>query len=161
MTVLVIEAGKVYDGAAETVIREPNRNFNIPQTNPEMFWNDINVLPIESMNNRVAFCRAARLAGGGSAVNGMMFDRGSARDYDDWAEYIGDKNWGWKSLLESFKKLETFTPPTPEQVAKYGIEWDPAAHGTSGPINSGFPPLIADRHSKSPWSYHSHGLQSN
>src|SRR5690606_14913865 len=113
-----------------------------------MFWNDINALPIESMNNRVSFCRAAKVAGGGSAVNGMTYDRGSARDYDDWAEYIGDPSWGWTGLLEYFKKLETFTPPNAEQVAQLGIEWDPNAHGTDGPIYSGFPPVIRNRQSK-------------
>lgn len=42
-----------------------------------------------------------------------------------------------------FKKAETFTPPSPEQVAEFGITWDWSAHGRSGPIDSTFPPYIA------------------
>ncbi|RPA84947.1 alcohol oxidase [Ascobolus immersus RN42] len=110
-----------------------------------MFWTDVTSLPIESMNNRVVYCRAAKVAGGGSAVNGMTYDRGSARDYDDWGKYIGDSSWGWDGLLPYFKKLETFTPPNAEQVRQFGIEWDWNAHGTDGPIYSGFPPLIRNQ----------------
>lgn len=48
---------------------------------------------------------AGRVVGGGTAVNGMFFDRGSRRDYDEWAEYIGDASWGWDGLLKYFKKV--------------------------------------------------------
>ena len=48
-------------------------------------------------------------------MNGKIFVRGSKRDHDDWSKYLDDPGWGWSSLLEYFKKSETFTPPTTER----------------------------------------------
>lgn len=47
---------------------------------------------------------AAKVIGGGSAINGMFFDRGGPKDYDAW-ESLGNKGWGWKVLKEYFKKV--------------------------------------------------------
>lgn len=57
------------------------------------------------LNNRTTEVIMPKLVGGGSAVNGMVLDRGSRRDYDEWAEYTGDKGWGWESMLKYFKKV--------------------------------------------------------
>lgn len=77
--------------------------------------------------------------GGGSALNGKIWARGSARDYDDWATYLGDDGWGWKSLIQYFKKSETFTPPKESYRAQGNVTWDMSVHGTNGPINATFP----------------------
>lgn len=45
--------------------------------------------------------------GGGSAVNGMFFDRGSREDYDNWAE-LGNPGWDFEGLLPYFKKVGIF-----------------------------------------------------
>ena len=45
--------------------------------------------------------------GGSSMLNGMMFARGSPRDYDNWAD-MGNKGWDYQSVLPYFKKLENF-----------------------------------------------------
>ena len=46
------------------------------------------------------------MLGGGSAVNGMMYVRGSDRDYDHWAELLDDPSWNYRSVLPYFKKAE-------------------------------------------------------
>ncbi|KAL2851237.1 hypothetical protein BJX68DRAFT_254844 [Aspergillus pseudodeflectus] len=92
---------------------------------------------------RYASLAAARLLGGGSAINGMAFDRGSPGDYDIWGELIGDNSWSWAGLLPYFKKSETFMPPTLEQQIEYGITFDMDVHGTSGPVQSSYPPFIS------------------
>jgi choline dehydrogenase-like flavoprotein len=47
---------------------------------------------------------AAAVVGGGSTVNGMLFDRGSAEDYDNW-EKLGNTGWGFSGLLPYFIKV--------------------------------------------------------
>jgi choline dehydrogenase-like flavoprotein len=74
---------------------------------------NLTYVPQVGLNGRAGPVAAGAIVGGGSAVNGMFFDRGSAADYDAW-EQLGNPGWGWKDLLPYFKKSVTFTPPAPE-----------------------------------------------
>ncbi|MGO4560276.1 GMC family oxidoreductase [Mesorhizobium sp. 2RAF21] len=47
-----------------------------------------------------------RVPGGSSAINGMVFIRGLAKDYDTWSE-LGCTGWDWNSVLPYFRKMET------------------------------------------------------
>jgi choline dehydrogenase-like flavoprotein len=67
-----------------------------------------------------------QVLGGGSIVNGMAYDRGSAADYDAW-EALGNKGWGWAGMYPYFKKGTEFIPPSAETVEEFGITWDPEA----------------------------------
>lgn len=44
--------------------------------------------------------------GGGSTVNGMAFDFGSAADYDAWQE-LGNEGWDWADMQKYLKKVST------------------------------------------------------
>ena len=44
--------------------------------------------------------------GGCSSINGMIYMRGQARDYDHWAELTGDDTWRWRNTLPYFKLHE-------------------------------------------------------
>jgi len=46
-----------------------------------------------------------RTLGGGSSVNAMVYIRGTARDYDEWAAQ-GCTGWGWSDVLPVFKRAE-------------------------------------------------------
>ncbi|UZJ59411.1 GMC family oxidoreductase N-terminal domain-containing protein [Pseudomonas sp. KU26590] len=46
-----------------------------------------------------------KVLGGCSSINGMIYMRGQARDYDGWAEQ-GNTGWGWKDVLPIFKRSE-------------------------------------------------------
>ncbi len=43
--------------------------------------------------------------GGSSAVNGMVYNRGHRADYDE-LERLGNKGWGWDTMLEVFRSIE-------------------------------------------------------
>ena len=61
--------------------------------------------PQTQLSNRRSPLTAAKVLGGGSAINGMEFDRGSKGDYDLWGEIIGDEGWSWDGLFPYFKKV--------------------------------------------------------
>jgi choline dehydrogenase-like flavoprotein len=61
-------------------------------------------IPQRELNNRTFRVLAAGVVGGGSAVNGQLFDRGSALDYDSWRD-LGNPGWGWNDLLPYFRKV--------------------------------------------------------
>jgi choline dehydrogenase-like flavoprotein len=65
---------------------------------------NVTSVPQPGLNNRSVGIFAAHVVGGGSAVNGMFFDRGSKGDYDLW-EQLGNPRWGWNGLLPYFKKV--------------------------------------------------------
>jgi choline dehydrogenase-like flavoprotein len=74
----------------------------------------------------------AKVLGGGSVINGMVYDRGSAADYDAW-EALGNNGWGWKGMEPYFKKGTTFQPPSEKTVEAFNITWDPNTYG-KGPL---------------------------
>jgi choline dehydrogenase len=47
-----------------------------------------------------------RVLGGSSSINAMIYMRGQARDYDEWAHLTGDASWSWNRVLPLFKRSE-------------------------------------------------------
>jgi choline dehydrogenase len=47
-----------------------------------------------------------KVLGGSSSINGMIYMRGQAGDYDRWAELTGDATWAWDKVLPLFMKTE-------------------------------------------------------
>jgi choline dehydrogenase len=58
------------------------------------------------LNGRSLRYPRGKTLGGSSSINGMIYMRGQARDYDRWAELTGDDAWRWDSALASFKQHE-------------------------------------------------------
>lgn len=67
---------------------------------------------------------------------GMTYLRPQNIQIDAWEE-LGNPGLNWESLFPYFLRSETFTPPTPSQVAN-GATFDPALHGTTGPVSVGW-----------------------
>ena len=63
--------------------------------------------PEPFMNNRRMHCPRGRVIGGSSSINGMVYIRGHALDYDAWAKRPGLENWSYFDCLPYFKKSET------------------------------------------------------
>ena len=57
-----------------------------------------------SGGRRIAF-QQGRVLGGSSAVNGAIYNRGQAADFDDWAS-LGNRGWGYADLLPYFRRTE-------------------------------------------------------
>ncbi len=63
--------------------------------------------PEPHLNNRRLACPRGKVIGGSSSINGMVYVRGHARDYDHWAE-SGADGWAYADVLPYFKRLETW-----------------------------------------------------
>ncbi|MDA1099746.1 MAG: GMC family oxidoreductase N-terminal domain-containing protein [Proteobacteria bacterium] len=48
-----------------------------------------------------------RLLGGSSSINGLVFVRGQAQDFDTWAQ-LGNRGWSYADVLPFFKRLESY-----------------------------------------------------
>jgi len=58
------------------------------------------------LNGRSLMYPRGKTLGGCSSINGMIYMRGQARDYDGWAQLLGDESWSWKNSLPYFKLHE-------------------------------------------------------
>ncbi|RTZ45415.1 choline dehydrogenase [Candidimonas sp. SYP-B2681] len=61
--------------------------------------------PDPGINDRTLGYPRGRVLGGSSAINGMIYMRGQAADYDGWAA-LGNTGWAWDDVLPVFKRTE-------------------------------------------------------
>jgi choline dehydrogenase len=64
--------------------------------------------PDAGLNGRTLRYPRGKTLGGCSSINGMIYMRGQARDYDGWAQKVGDASWTWDNCLPHFKKHEDY-----------------------------------------------------
>ena len=70
--------------------------------------------------------------GGCSLINAMVYMRGQARDYDEWAALSDDSSWNWNNVLPLFKQHEDFYKGASEhhgaggelRVEEQRLSWD-------------------------------------
>jgi len=62
--------------------------------------------PAAGLNGRSLRYPRGKVLGGCSSINGMIYMRGQARDYDLWAEVTGDARWRWDNALPYFMRHE-------------------------------------------------------
>ncbi|MBB3141902.1 GMC family oxidoreductase N-terminal domain-containing protein [Halomonas organivorans] len=73
--------------------------------NPRTDWR-FRTEPTPGLNGRSLLYPRGRTLGGCSSINGMIYMRGQARDYDHWAEITGDEAWRWDNCLPDFMRHE-------------------------------------------------------
>ncbi len=61
--------------------------------------------PDAGLNNRSIEWPRGRVLGGSSALNGLLYVRGQAQDYDNWSQ-LGNQGWSFNEVLPYFKKSE-------------------------------------------------------
>ena len=62
--------------------------------------------PEPGLNGRSILYARGRVLGGCTSINGMIYMRGQAEDYDGWAESTGDDRWSWDRVLPLFRETE-------------------------------------------------------
>jgi choline dehydrogenase len=81
--------------------------------NPRTDW-QFKTEPDKGLNGRRLIYPRGKTLGGSSSINGMIYMRGQARDYDHWAELAGDSEWTWENSLKDFMAHEDFYKLDPE-----------------------------------------------
>jgi choline dehydrogenase len=77
------------------------------------------------LNGRSLGYPRGKVLGGCSSINGMIYMRGQARDYDGWRQ-MGNAGWGWDDVLPYFRRHEdqwALEPDAFEGVHERGGEW--------------------------------------
>ncbi|UCH40751.1 MAG: GMC family oxidoreductase N-terminal domain-containing protein, partial [Gammaproteobacteria bacterium] len=106
--VLLLEAGI---NADHWSIRMPAASRNNYTGGPRNWCFETEPEPY--MNNRRLFQPRGKSLGGSSSLNGMVYVRGHARDFDGWAE-SGAHGWAYRDVLPYFRSLETYRPGADE-----------------------------------------------
>ena len=73
--------------------------------NPRTDWRFRTEAEIGLQGRQLLYPRG-KVLGGSSSINGMIYMRGQARDYDHWAELTGDADWSWDNVLPDFARHE-------------------------------------------------------
>ena len=104
------------------MIRMPAGYFQLMKTG-QLDWG-YHTEPQKHLDGRRLFWPRARVVGGSSCVNGMIYIRGHASDYDHWAE-LGNTGWSYDECLPYFKRSEGWHGGGESEY-----------HGTDGPLNT-------------------------
>jgi choline dehydrogenase len=104
ISILVLEAGGSDDREA---IRVPRQYFSLWGTDVD--WQYVST-PQPGTANRTHVMPRGRVLGGTSSINGMVYLRGAASNYNGWAA-AGCPGWDWESVRTAFEELETWLKP--------------------------------------------------
>ena len=127
-TIALIEAGPAKSGLASDV--PLGMGQLVPVKSPRNYAYD--TVPQAALNGRRGYQPRGRGLGGSSLINGMIYIRGQAEDYDGWQRNELCHGWGFADVLPFFKRAEN---------NERGAD---AFHGTGGPLN------VADLRSPNP-----------
>lgn len=100
--VLLLEAGR----ANHPLSRVPV-SFAKFINNPAVNW-CYSSEPDEGTGERRIPVPRGRMLGGSSSINGMVFVRGQAQDFDTWAQ-LGNRGWSYADVLPVFKRMESYS----------------------------------------------------
>lgn len=101
--VLLLETG----GSDKSIFIQMPTALSIPMNTKKYAWQfETEAEPF--LNNRRMHCPRGKVLGGSSSINGMVYVRGHARDFDEW-QHAGAENWDYAHCLPYFKKAETWS----------------------------------------------------
>ena len=90
--------------------------------------------PQPALGGRRLFWPRGKMLGGSSSMNAMIYMRGAAADYDEWAELTGDPTWSYDHVLPLFRRMED------------NARGADRFHGVGGPLR------VEDLRSPHPWT---------
>ncbi len=88
-------------------------------------------VPQPGLNGRKGYQPRGKTLGGSSSINAMLYVRGNARDYDEWAA-LGNPGWGYGDVLPFFRRAEN------------NEQFSDDYHGRGGPLNVTYPRYDTD-----------------
>ncbi|MCV2886360.1 choline dehydrogenase [Aestuariibacter sp. AA17] len=100
--VLLVETG----GSDRSIFIQMPTALSIPMNTEKYAW-QFETVPEPHLNNRRMHCPRGKVLGGSSSINGMVYVRGHARDFDEWQAH-GANNWDYAHCLPYFKKAESW-----------------------------------------------------
>ena len=114
--------------------------------NPRADWM-FSTEPEPGLNGRSLIYPRGKVIGGSSAINGMIYMRGQAADYDHWRQ-LGLPGWSWDDVLPYFKKHENNFLGAGDHHATGGewrveeqrLRWDLLDAFRQAAIEAGIPP---------------------
>ncbi|MFG6459718.1 GMC family oxidoreductase [Roseateles sp. BYS96W] len=83
--------------------------------------------PEDGLDGRVIEHPRGKVLGGSSAINGLVYIRGAASDYDSWATLLGDSSWNYENVLPFF------------QASERNHDIRDEFHGSDGSLDVAFP----------------------
>ncbi len=120
-SVLLLETG----GSDRSIFIQMPTALSIPMNTKKYAW-QFETEEEPHLDNRKMHCPRGKVLGGSSSINGMVYVRGHARDFDQWAEK-GATDWDYAHCLPYFKKSETWALATAKSEST-------DYRGTEGPL---------------------------
>lgn len=114
--VLVLE----YGGSDKSIFIQMPTALSIPMNGTKYNWKYM-TLPEPGLDGRRVHCPRGKVIGGSSSINGLVYMRGHARDFDEWEE-LGARGWRYANCLPYFQRAESWQ------------EGGDAYRGASGPL---------------------------
>ncbi|UOB75393.1 choline dehydrogenase [Pseudoalteromonas sp. APM04] len=100
--VLLLETG----GSDKSIFIKMPTALSIPMNTDKYAW-QFHTQPEPYLDNRKMHCPRGKVLGGSSSINGMVYVRGHAKDFDEWQQH-GANGWDYQSCLPYFQKAESF-----------------------------------------------------
>lgn len=100
--VLLLEAG----GSDKSIFIQMPTALSYPMNSDKYAW-QFETKKEEGLDGRQLHCPRGKVLGGSSSINGMVYVRGHACDFDQWEE-SGAKGWNYQNCLPYFRKAETW-----------------------------------------------------
>jgi len=98
--VLLLEVG----GSDRSIFIQMPTALSIPMNTKRFAWQFYSD-PEPYLDNREMHCPRGKVLGGSSSINGMVYVRGHAHDFEEW-EQSGARDWGYRHCLPYFKKAD-------------------------------------------------------
>jgi choline dehydrogenase len=100
--VLLLEAG----GSDKSIFIQMPTALSYPMNTEKYAW-QFETVEEKGLDGRQLHCPRGKVLGGSSSINGMVYVRGHACDFDEWEE-LGAKNWNYQTCLPYFRKAESW-----------------------------------------------------
>ncbi len=120
-SVLVLE----YGGTDTSPLIQMPGALSFPMNMPRYDWGYFSE-PEPHLGGRKLACPRGKVIGGSSSINGMVYVRGHAGDYDNWSD-TGAEGWSYADVLPYFLRMENWHDS--------GQGGDPEWRGKNGPLH--------------------------